>query len=142
MEKFDIHSVTQEILKPKFPEVTERKYYKWRYHGDQFFTQLGWTISKYGSYEYKTLKVHKPKTLVHETHLDCFVLIGDDWNYSCSIINQSVEKKHLCIGGPLAGQLLACSQAPDYLVFNSAVGARQNKGGVNTVLIHNELLKK
>jgi len=127
-----------------FPLVTERKYYKWRSIGDQVFSQLGWNIAHYATQKYKEQLVDKPKTLVHEIHLDCFVLIGDIWSYSCTIINRSVEKKHLCIGGPLAGQILAGIQAPDYLVFNSALGARRNKDDIKftTVLIHNELLKK
>jgi len=124
------------------PEVTERKYYKWRSIGDGVFSQLGWKIAYYVTHKHKEQLIDKPKTLVHEIHLDCFVLIEDSWVYSCSIINRTNEKKHLCLGGPLAGQLKAGSQATEYTVFNSSIGARHNKGGVNTVLIHKELLEK
>lgn len=125
-----------------FPAVTERKYYKWRSIGDQVFGQLGWKILNCATQKHKEQLLDKPKTLVHEIHWDCFVLIEDSWIYSCTVINKSNEKKHLCIGGPLAGQLLAGTQAPEYLVFNSAVGSRRNKDSVNTVLIYKELLKK
>lgn len=120
-----------------FPSVTERKYYKYASQGMDVFKGTGFTIKAYKCVHHRTNVVDKPKQVCHETHNDFFVLINNEWEYCCSVIDVSKEKKQRCIGGPLDGQLKAESQALEYTRFNSF--NRSSK--INTVLIHNELLK-
>lgn len=123
-----------------FPPVTQRVYYKYSYTGVEFFQQLGLEIDDYDSAEYQVITKEKDKTLVIETHDDHFVLINGSWTYSCSTISKSNEKKHFCVGGPLAGQVKASSQAPDYSVFNNSTSGCDVLD--NTLLIWNQIMTR
>ena len=119
------------------PVVTNRKYYRHEAIGSKFFLEMGWKIQKHYFYSYKELTVNRPTLLEHRTYRDHFVLIEGQWIYSCTVIDKTREWKHLCIGGPLAGQFLAASQTTGYIIFDP-----RGSYGLKSVLIHTEILKK